>query len=127
MEMGKLTIHMIGNAHLDPVWQWRWPAGLDEAIATCRSACDFLDEYPELYITRGEAWVHAQIQKLHPRLFARIAKHAEAGRWCVVHGWWVQPDCNLPRAESFRKHAELGNKFFQEAMGIKVSVGVQCG
>jgi len=37
---------MIGNAHIDPVWLWTWPQGVDESLATCRSACDMLDEYP---------------------------------------------------------------------------------
>ena len=35
-----LTIHMVANAHLDPVWLWPWQTGADEALATCRSACD---------------------------------------------------------------------------------------
>ena len=29
-----LTVHMIGNAHLDPVWLWRRQQGADEALAT---------------------------------------------------------------------------------------------
>jgi len=33
-----ITVHMIFNAHLDPVWLWPWQAGLDEALATWRSA-----------------------------------------------------------------------------------------
>src|SRR5216684_3478305 len=32
-----LTVHMIGNAHLDPVWLWGWQQGADEALATFRS------------------------------------------------------------------------------------------
>jgi hypothetical protein len=27
-----LTVHMIGNAHLDPVWLWRWQQGADERL-----------------------------------------------------------------------------------------------
>ena len=38
-------LHMIGNAHLDPVWLWRWPEGCAEAIATGWSAVDRLDEH----------------------------------------------------------------------------------
>jgi alpha-mannosidase len=119
----KLTVHMIGNAHLDPVWLWTWQSGLDEALATCRSACDLLDEFPELYITRGEAWVYAQVQKIDPALFARISTHVADGRWQIVNGWWVQPDCNFPTAESFRKHAEIGGRYFRDNFGIAVTVG----
>ena len=121
--MKKLIIHMIGNAHLDPVWLWQWPAGVDEALATCRTACDLLDEFPQLFITRGEAWVHWQIQKLDPTLFARIKKHVRQDRWQVVNGWWIQPDCNFPGAESFIKQGELGKRYFRENLGVDVKVG----
>jgi glycosyl hydrolase family 38 len=49
---------MIGNAHVDPVWLWSWPAGVDEALATFRAAADRCDEYPEFIFTRGEAWLY---------------------------------------------------------------------
>ena len=123
MSNGKLIVHMIGNAHLDPVWMWSWPDGVDEAIATCRTACDLLDEYPELQITRGEAWIYYQVQRIAPPLFKRIAAHITSGRWHVVNGWWIQPDCNLPRAESFLKQSEIGGRFLKEHLGIQVTVG----
>jgi len=53
-----ITVHMVGNAHLDSVWLWPWKSGADEAIATCRSACDLLDDFPQAVFTRGEAWVY---------------------------------------------------------------------
>ena len=34
------TLHMIGNAHIDPVWLWQWPEGYQEVRATFRSAID---------------------------------------------------------------------------------------
>jgi alpha-mannosidase len=121
--MKKLVVHMIGNAHLDPVWLWRLPAGIDEAIQTCRTACDLLDEYGDLYITRGEAWVHRVIQRIDPELFERIRRHAVSGRWAVVNGWWIQPDCNLPTAASFRMHGKMGMKYFRDNLGVTVTVG----
>jgi len=121
--MDRLVVHMIANAHIDPVWLWTWPAGADEAVSTCRAACDMLDEYPELFVTRGEAWVHSQVEKLAPDVFARIASHARAGRWQVVNGWWVQPDCNLPSAQSFRKHAEIAGRYFRERLSLAATVG----
>ena len=36
--MKNKTLHMIGNAHLDPVWLWRWQEGFQAAKATFRSA-----------------------------------------------------------------------------------------
>ncbi len=90
--MKTITVHMVGNAHLDPVWLWPWQSGADEAIATCRSACDLLDDFPHAVFTRGEAWVYEQLRTQDPALFERVKAHVTAGRWSVVNGWWVQPD-----------------------------------
>jgi len=119
----KMTVHMFGNAHLDPVWLWNLRSGVDEALNTCRIACELLDEYPDLIITRGEVWVYKQAKELAPDLFKRMVKHVEKGRLQVVNGWMVQPDCNLPTADSFRKHCELGKKWFRDNLGVDVTVG----
>ena len=72
-----MLVHMIGNAHIDPVWLWPWQSGADEALATMASAADRCDEYPEFVFTRGEAWVYQQVEKVRPDLFARIRKLVE--------------------------------------------------
>lgn len=118
-----ITVHMIGNAHLDPVWLWRWQAGVGEAIATCRSAADRIDEYGDFIFTRSDMWVYEQIEKLDPSLFDRIRQHVRSGRWQIVGGWYIQPDCNLPTAESFRKHISLGKAYFKDKFGVDVTVG----
>jgi len=118
-----ITVHLIGNAHLDPVWLWRWPAGVGEAIATCRSAVERLDEYPEFIFTRSDMWVHEQIEKLDPGLFARIQEYVKSGRWQIVGGWYIQPDCNLPTVDSFNKHISMGKAYFKEKFHIDITVG----
>ena len=37
-------LHMIGHAHIDPVWLWRWQEGFHEVKATFRSALDRMNE-----------------------------------------------------------------------------------
>ena len=112
-----LTVHVIFNAHIDPVWLWPWPAGMDEVLATCRSACDRLDANPDVVFSKGEAWAYRLIEELDPPLFARIRKHIEAGRWEIVGGWWIQPDCNQPSGWAMQKQIELGQRYFQKTFG----------
>jgi alpha-mannosidase len=118
-----ITVHMVGYAHLDPVWLWRWPAGLSEAINTCRAAADIMDDYPDFVFTRPDRWIYEQIQEVAPELFERIARRVAEGRWQVVGGWYVQPDCNLPTEESFQRHAAMGKAWFREELGVYVTVG----
>ena len=67
-----MRVHMIANAHIDPVWLWPWQAGADEALATMSSMADRCDEYPDFVFTRGEAWLYRETERLRPDLFARI-------------------------------------------------------
>ena len=116
-------IHMIGNAHLDPVWLWRWPEGCAEAIGTCWAAVDLLETHPGFIFTRGEALVYRWIEELEPELFARIRRFVAEGRWAIVNGWWIQPDCNLPDGEAFIRQALYGKRYFRERFGVDVTVG----
>jgi hypothetical protein len=50
----KKTIHLIGNAHLDPVWFWDRREGLNEGITTVRTMLDLMEEFPEMTFIRGE-------------------------------------------------------------------------
>jgi len=109
-----ITVHLICNAHIDPIWLWPWQSGLDAALATLRSACDRLDRHPDLYFSRNEAWVYAQIERLDAGLFRRIEKHVQSGRWNIVGGWWIQPDCNQPSGFGMERQIELGRKYFME-------------
>jgi alpha-mannosidase len=112
-----VKIHLIFNAHIDPIWLWPLQAALDEVLATCRSACDRLDAHPDLTFSRGEAWVYHQIERLDPALFRRITRYIKQGRWEIVGGWWIQPDCNLPSGFAFRRQIEEGKRYFLDRFG----------
>ena len=111
------TVHIILNAHLDPVWLWSWRDGLDEVLNTSRYICGLLDQNPDAIFTRGEAWIYEQILKLDPGLFERIKSHVAAGRWSIVGGWYIQPDCNQPSGFAMEKQIALGKEFFCKYFG----------
>ena len=113
---------LILNSHLDPVWLWDKSAGMDEVIATARTACDMLDDYPEIFITRGEAWFYDILEACAPEVYARVKAYVDSGRWQVVGSWYIQPDCNRPSADSFRWRAEISRPTF-EKLGAKPTVG----
>ncbi len=119
MKNEKLIVHIILNSHLDPVWLWNLDQGIDAVIATARTACDLLDDYPEIHMTRGEAWFYETVEKYDPATFRRLAAHIAGGRLHVVGGWYIQPDCNLASPESYRKHGVIGGKYFREKFGIR--------
>ncbi|MCX5670721.1 MAG: alpha-mannosidase [Planctomycetota bacterium] len=117
------TLHLIGNAHLDPVWLWRRADGVDAALATARSACDRLDEYPEFVFTASSSWFHEQVEHLDPALFDRVRAFVAGGRWQIVGGMVIQPDCNLPSAESFARQLAVGQAYYRRTFGRPTTVG----
>lgn len=116
------TVHMIAQAHLDPVWLWRWTEGRAEALATSRSAADRLREFPDVHFVRGEAQVYEWIEQEDPALFAEIRSLIEAGRWHVVNGMVVQPDMNLPQGEALVRAALLGKTYMREHLGVDANI-----
>ena len=118
-----MIVHMIGNAHIDPVWLWRWQAGVDEALASFRSAADRCDEYPEFVYTRGEAWLFQQVERLDPALFERVRQLVAAGRWHITGGQYLQPDANLPTAMGWRRQLLHGRRYFEDRFGVIPRVG----
>lgn len=112
-----VTVHLILHAHLDPIWLWPWQSGLDEALATCRSACDRLDRNPDACFTQGEAWVHREIEGHDPELFSRVAAHVAAGRWEIAGDWWIQPDCEAPSGLGLERQIACGKAYFRERFG----------
>src|SRR5210317_363316 len=113
-----MVVHLIANAHLDPIWLWNWQAGVDEALATFRSAVDRCHEYPEFKYTRGESWLYQWVEELDPGLFGAVRELVAAGRWSVAGGHLIQPDANLPTATGWRKQIELGQRYFRDRFGV---------
>src|SRR5512134_1551086 len=116
------VVHLIGQAHLDPVWLWPWTEGRAEAVATCCSAVNCLKHYPDFHFTRGEAQIYRWIEEEAPELWAEICGFIAEGRWHAVNGMVIQPDMNLPQGESFVRQALLGKRYFQEKLGLDVRI-----
>lgn len=111
------SIHIIGNAHLDPIWLWRWQEGCGEVLQTFRSALDRLKEYPDFVFTCSSASYYKWVEEIAPDMFAEIQERVREGRWVPVNGWWVQPDCNMPSGESFARHALYSQLYYYEKFG----------
>ncbi len=116
------TVHLICNAHLDPVWQWRWEEGCSEALSTFRTAAAILREHPALIFNHNEAVLYRWVKEYDARLFREIQELVDAGRWAISGGWYLQPDVNLPGTESLIRQITIGRRFFRENFGVEPKV-----
>ncbi|HHV96286.1 MAG TPA: alpha-mannosidase [Clostridiaceae bacterium] len=116
-------LHMIGNAHIDPVWMWRWQEGYSEVMATFSSALERLKESPYIYFSCSSAAYYKWVEEANPEMFNEIKKRVEEGRWVIVSGWWIQPDCNLPSGESFVRQSLYAQRYFLKKFGRTCKTG----
>ena len=115
--------YLIGNAHLDPVWQWRVSEGLSLIRSTFRSALDRMNENANYKFTSACAGYYFWIKHIDPDMFEEIKQRVKEGRWGVVGGMWVQPDCNIPSGEAFCRHFLYSQKFLKENFGKTTNIG----
>lgn len=116
--MARKRIHLVCNAHLDPVWLWPWEDGFAEAISTYRIAADFCEAQRGFVFNHNEALLYHWVEQHEPELFGRIQRLVRLGRWHLAGGAWLQPDVNGPSGESHIRHYLLGRRYFESRFGV---------
>ncbi|MGA2330040.1 MAG: glycoside hydrolase family 38 C-terminal domain-containing protein, partial [Bryobacteraceae bacterium] len=119
---GQYRFHMIGNAHIDPVWLWPWAEGMSVVHSTFRSALDRMKETPEFVFTASSAQFYAWVAENDPQMLAEIRQRVKEGRWALVGGWWVEPDVNIPNGESLVRQGLYGQLLFRRLFGRMATV-----
>ena len=117
-------LYLLCNAHLDPVWMWQREEGIAEAISTFRVAAQFCEEYDGFLFNHNESLLYEWVEEYEPALFERIKKLVKEGKWHIMGGWYIQPDCVMPSGESFLRQIQIGNKYFLEKFGVKSTTAV---
>jgi alpha-mannosidase len=112
-------LHLICNAHIDPVWLWEWQEGAAEAISTFRVAAELCEQFEGFMFNHNEVILYQWVEEFEPALFKRIQKLVKAGKWHIMGGWYLQPDCNMPSGEAFVRQILLGRRYFWEKFGVE--------
>ncbi len=115
--MSSKRVHLLCNAHLDPVWLWEWQEGAAEAVSTFRIAADLCEEFGAFIFNHNEVILYRWVEEYEPALFQRIQRLVKEGRWHIMGGWYLQPDCHMPSGESFVRQMLIGRQYFMEKFG----------
>jgi alpha-mannosidase len=105
------------------VWLWTWQEGFHEVKATFRSALDRMNEDPDFLFVASSSAFYEWVEKSDPAMFAEIKQRISEGRWQVVGGWWIEPDCNIPGGEALVRQGLYGQRYFKEKFGVTAKVG----
>ena len=116
-------IHLICNAHIDPIWQWDWQEGVSATLSTFRSAVELAEEYDYIFC-HNEVTVYKYVEEYAPALFEKIQELVKRGKWYIMGGWYLQPDCNMPSGESFVRQILEGRRYFMEKFGVAPTTAI---
>lgn len=120
----KKRLHLICNAHLDPVWQWEWEEGAAEALSTFRIAEKFCRDFDGFVFNHNEALLFRWVNEYEPELFERIKERVKDGSWHIMSGWHIQPDCNMPSGEAFVRQIKFGRDYFKKHFGVSPTTAI---
>ena len=116
-------VFLIANAHIDLAWLWRREEGRRVVLKTAREMVRLLEQVPDLTFSFSQVQAYQWLEEEDPALFDRVKELIRDGRWHVVGGMWVEPDCNLPAGESFARQLLYGQRYLRQKLGVQATVG----
>nr|WP_201468542.1 glycoside hydrolase family 38 C-terminal domain-containing protein [Microbacterium hydrocarbonoxydans] len=115
------TVVATGHAHIDSAWLWPVRETVRKCARTFSNAVALMDEHPEFRFACSSAQQLAWVKESYPDLFSRIREKVAAGQFVLVGGQWVEPDTNMPGAESTARQLVHGKRFFLEEFGVETT------
>ncbi len=119
----RFTLFFDANAHIDAAWLWRDKETVEVVKNTFASVFNMMNARPDFTYTQSAAAYYDWMERLDPDIFQSIRQRVKDGRWEVVGGMWVEPDCNLPSGESWARHLLYSKRYFHDKLGVDVSIG----
>ena len=110
------SLALTGHAHIDLAWLWPLAETRRKANRTFHTMIRLMDRYPDFRFNASTAQLYAYLEEDDPKLIAEIKKKVAAGQWEPIGAMWVEPDTNMPTAESLRAAAALRPALFREAV-----------
>ena len=116
-------VHLICNAHIDPIWQWDWQEGASAVLSTFQSAVNLAEKHDYIFC-HNEVTVYKFVEEYAPELFKKIQELVTKGKWHIMGGWYLQPDCNMPSGESFVRQILEAKRYFLEKFGVHPTTAI---
>lgn len=119
----QFTLYFVSNAHIDAAWLWRYVETVQVCRNTFSSVLHMMDARPDLTYAQSAAAYYNWMEKDYPGVFNGIKQRVKDGRWEVVGGMWIEPDCNLPSGESWMHQLLYSQNYFKKNLGVEAKIG----
>lgn len=115
---GKLAL--IGHSHLDIAYYWRRIHAVQKNLRTVLIQMRLMDKYPNFRYAHTQAYTYETVEKYYPEVFSELKEKIKNGQFEIVGAMYVEPDCNVPSAESLIRQCLYGQHYFREKFGFTV-------
>ncbi|MFN5513550.1 MAG: alpha-mannosidase, partial [Cyanobacteriota bacterium] len=116
-DLKRRSFHLLAHAHLDLAWLWPLAETWEAAERTFRSVLSLQQEFPDLVFGHTSPALYEWMERNRPELFEEIKTAVQNRRWELLGGMWVEPDVNLPGAESLVRQLLYGQRYFLSRFG----------
>ncbi len=112
------TAHVIGYAHMDMAWLWRWEESIHDVMYnTFKNQINLMNANPNYTFSQDQAVVLDSMDHYYPDIFKGLQEKARTGNFIPVTSSWVQMDENVSDGESMVRQFLYGQKFSKEKFG----------
>lgn len=118
---GSGNVALIAHSHLDIAYYWRRIHSVQKNLRTVLIQLRLMDKYPDFRYAHTQAFTYETLEKYYPRVFEELKEKIASGRFEPVGAMYVEPDCNIPCAESLIRQCLYGQMFFRSRFGITVN------
>ncbi|MDR2385197.1 MAG: glycosyl hydrolase-related protein [Tannerella sp.] len=119
----KDTIYLIGHAHQDMNWLWKTDETMKMIQDNLRQAVAFMEEFPDYTMLQSQAAVYRFVELTDPKVFERVKKYVDEGRFEPVGGMWTEGDTNLSSGEALCRSFLLAQRYFGQHFGRTARIG----
>lgn len=118
---GSGDVALIAHSHLDIAYYWRRIHAVQKNLRTVLIQLRLMDKYPDFKYTHTQPYVYETLEKYYPEVFEELKQKVENGQFEPVGAMYVEPDCNIPNAESLIRQCLYGQLTYRRMFGKEVN------
>ena len=118
---GNGDVALIAHSHLDIAYYWRRIHAVQKNLRTVLIQLRLMDKYPDFKYTHTQPYVYETLEKYYPEVFEELKEKVANGQFEPVGAMYVEPDCNIPNAESLIRQCLYGQQTYKRMFGKTVN------
>lgn len=118
---GTGDVALVAHSHLDVAYYWRRIHAVQKNLRTVLIQLRLMDKYPDFRYAHTQPYVYETLEKYYPEVFEELKEKVANGQFEPVGAMYVEPDCNVPSAESLIRQCLYGQLTYKRMFGKTVN------